>query len=309
MKKRTLFVLSGLLLGAASVGASADARAETAPITLPDADGDDVTDSKDNCPRVKNGEQLDRDGDRVGNACDLTVVVPKKARGSVPSGKARTSAVAIAEIYNFTREPKAFRLQSDSTVIRPGELEGTVQPGEIRTVYADVDARQSASGLQLAANHVIIVAGQASSVIVIVDTTEPPAPRTCSYQISRDSIFVNDGEGGTAPALELPRVETIVEYGAGDEASETWGGDLQSGATYTTDEEVYNADVDVGAVVRHDWEVNATEKDDWDADDRGTGGGTLTFTCTGTGIVDDDATVTLGNASIIVTMKAGWEEN
>lgn len=309
MQKRALFVLSGLLLGAASVVAPGDARAETVPITLPDADGDGVTDSKDNCPRVKNGEQLDRDGDGVGNACDLTVVVPKNARGSVPSGKVRTSAVAVAEIYNFTREPKAFRLQSDSTVIRPGELQGTVEPGEIRTVYADVDARQSASGLQLEAKFVIIVAGQASSVIIIVDTTEPPAPRTCSYQISRDSIFVNNGEGFLDPGLELPSVETIVEYGAGDEASETWGGNLQSGALYTTDEDVYGADVAVGTVVSHDWEVNATETDTADADDHGTGGGTLTFTCTGTGIVDDDATVTLGNASIIVTMKAGWEEN
>jgi hypothetical protein len=258
---------------------------------------------------VKNGEQLDRDGDGVGNACGLTVLVPKKAHGSVPSGKARASAVAVAEIYNFTREPKAFRLQSDSAVIRPGELEGTVQPGEIRTVYADVDARLVPSRRQLMANFVIVVAGQASPVIIIVETTEPPAPGTCSYQISRDSISVNDGEGGTDPGLELTVVDTIVEYGAGLDVNETWNGNLQSGATHSTAEEVYNADVAVGTVVRHDWEVIAEEKDDWDADDHGTGDGTLSFTCTGTGSIDDDATISLGNASIIVTMKAGWEEN
>jgi len=37
----------------------------------PDGDGDGVPDSSDNCPTVPNPEQIDRDGDSQGDACDL----------------------------------------------------------------------------------------------------------------------------------------------------------------------------------------------------------------------------------------------
>jgi hypothetical protein len=311
MKSKSFLILGGVLLGTwwavASVTALAADNGPRASVGR-DADGDGVRDGVDNCPRVKNSEQLDTDRDGIGNACDLTVVLHTAASGTVPSGKLRHSAVAVAEVANFTREPQPFQLQTDSDHIRPEEAEGVVQPGEIHTVYVNVDARQVAPSMRLTANVVIIVNWFSGTVVVVVDTTEPPPPGSCTYRILRDSIFVSDGEGGADPALELTTVETLVDHGAG-EASETYAGDIQSGATYQTDEEIYGATVDVGTVVTHDWEVNATEKDDWDADDHGSGGGTLSFMCSGTGSVDDDATVTLGNAAIIVTVKASWEED
>ncbi|MBA2734138.1 MAG: thrombospondin type 3 repeat-containing protein [Acidobacteria bacterium] len=36
----------------------------------PDADGDDIPDSTDNCPTTFNPDQLDTDADGAGNACD-----------------------------------------------------------------------------------------------------------------------------------------------------------------------------------------------------------------------------------------------
>ena len=39
--------------------------------SLPDTDSDGIPDVSDNCPGVPNSEQLDTDGDGLGNACDL----------------------------------------------------------------------------------------------------------------------------------------------------------------------------------------------------------------------------------------------
>ena len=45
--------------------------ARTFPVPLtPDADGDGIPDPSDNCPLVANPSQSDRDGDRIGDACD-----------------------------------------------------------------------------------------------------------------------------------------------------------------------------------------------------------------------------------------------
>jgi len=41
-----------------------------APAFGADFDGDGLADGVDNCPAVSNADQIDSDGDRVGNACD-----------------------------------------------------------------------------------------------------------------------------------------------------------------------------------------------------------------------------------------------
>jgi hypothetical protein len=45
-------------------------RASETPIALPDADGDGVPDRNDDCPSLANPDQIDTDGDGLGNACD-----------------------------------------------------------------------------------------------------------------------------------------------------------------------------------------------------------------------------------------------
>ena len=48
-----------------------------------DADGDGVSDERDNCPYVPNRDQLDTDGDGVGDACDNCQGIPNKDQSDI----------------------------------------------------------------------------------------------------------------------------------------------------------------------------------------------------------------------------------
>lgn len=52
-----------------SVDAAVDARVDATPVPT-DTDHDGILDENDNCPLVENADQLDFDGDGLGNACD-----------------------------------------------------------------------------------------------------------------------------------------------------------------------------------------------------------------------------------------------
>ena len=64
--------LSGVDTTAAAIATSVTA---TTPCDDPDADGDSLADSEDNCPLVWNPTQADADADGVGDACDNGVIV------------------------------------------------------------------------------------------------------------------------------------------------------------------------------------------------------------------------------------------
>lgn len=127
---------------------------------------------------------------------------------------------------------------------------------------------------------------------------------TCTYSIKRDNIKVIHGEGGFDPALELS-VDTSVQHD-GTSSTNNFSGTIKVGASNATDVTIYTNSVPDGTLVSHDWDVDAIEFDTLSAHDHGTGGGTLVFTCSGTGTSTDSDQVTLGNATIDVQVKATW---
>jgi hypothetical protein len=69
------------------------------PVTiLPDADGDGVADSSDNCPNAANAAQTDTDGDGTGDACDLT---PNGDPPPPPPNAAPSVATAAQDASGF----------------------------------------------------------------------------------------------------------------------------------------------------------------------------------------------------------------
>ena len=72
-------------------GCSAKCETETAPV---DTDGDGITDDKDNCPKVANADQVDWDGNKVGDACqDEDILV---TGGACSAGSRSGSGGALA---------------------------------------------------------------------------------------------------------------------------------------------------------------------------------------------------------------------
>lgn len=269
-----------------------------------DGDGDGVVDRADNCPAARNREQWDRDGDGRGDACDLTLLASRTAADPVPAGSVRRSAIAIADLANFTDQPQAFSIETDSALLRPELAAGVVEPGEIRSLYLDADATGLQPGQQLAGAVRVITPERTHSIDASVPILPAASLATCNYSIKRNYIKVTKGEGGADPALELD-VDVIVYYAA-TSSTENYSGTIKAGATYGTDETIYSTSVNSGTQVTHDWDVEATEFDTWDADDHGDGGGQLTFTCSGTGTLTDSDSVSLGNAIINVGVRADW---
>jgi hypothetical protein len=69
-----------------------------------DTDDDGVIDSQDNCPTVSNQDQLDSDGDGVGDACEEPIPSPEFPSQVIPVA-ACIAMGAFAALFHLQKKP------------------------------------------------------------------------------------------------------------------------------------------------------------------------------------------------------------
>ena len=115
-----------------------------------DTDNDGIDNLSDNCPTVFNPNQLDWDGNGIGDACDEPVPMPEDAKGELKADKAGSS-VAFAGDFNGDG-------YGDYVVGSPGANKGSgkavVMSGKDGSILASVEgtAAKYAMGFAVAGN-------------------------------------------------------------------------------------------------------------------------------------------------------------
>ena len=193
----------------------------------PDPDGDSITSTVDNCPTASNGDQVDADGDGVGDACDLCpdgvspVVNVGPAGGLICADRKR---VAL-------RVPPGAVSQNVTISIAPSNVLPTKSGLVAGTVY-DFDPHgltfATPATLTIAYDQNQVPAGINESSLVILSSTHGAEPLTDQPWEERPSSvdpianrvtgtilhFSHDGIG--PPVVRVQMSETEVDMLVGD---------------------------------------------------------------------------------------------
>ncbi len=274
-----------------------------------DTDADGLADSADNCPVVSNPTQSDEDGNGLGDACDLVVRMQSDLSDRVLAGRINRAALAVAEVVNHTDQPQAFLLWTEGEGMSAELSEGIIEPGELKVLYVDVDAREQVAGSALVgAAHLMVGDRDLASLDLVSAVLPPPPPATCTYSFKRDYVQAISGEGGTDPALELDGyVKTRVVTPSGSTYSNTYtNSNMKAGTTNNSDVVLTTQSVTSGTVVTLNWDAEVRERDTTSADDIGADGEGLTFTCSSTGSVAYGSVVIDVGGSVGVGVKVTW---
>ena len=126
-----------------------------APGAVLDGDGDGVADGADNCPAVANADQADRDGDKIGNACEL---LPP---GDVPPVAGQTTIVRELSGEVFVKLPagsaaarSAARRSARAPIAQTSQISGFVPLKGVASVPvgSTIDSRKGRLAVTAAAD-------------------------------------------------------------------------------------------------------------------------------------------------------------
>ncbi len=147
-----------------------------------DTDGDGVLDPRDDCPTIPNANQLDRDSDGVGDACDCAA----DDGGAFISPKEIDHLVALADGVSFGWCSAVAGLGTSYDVVT----------GCIDTLPVDIDPCQFCLGTYLTGP-------------IVQDATVPPSP-TGYWYLARARNFCGTGTYGFEGRRGVPTVERIT---------------------------------------------------------------------------------------------------
>jgi len=248
-----------------------------------DADGDRVPNRRDNCPKAFNPEQLDRNQDGKGDACDAWF----EPYGETLDGE---TAIIKARLKRERRFVLGSFTNNTDTAIRIGgetQTDGlfvdnlTVAPGERALVNAGFSPEVKIPQ-QLRTQVSLMFAGRwANLIIIIVGGGEDPEPETCEIDLTMFQVRVTEGQGFAEGKLEL-RITGIADGSTEVWPSSTGYDQLADGGPWETIDEyittiiLNEGDVRTVSVTADILEIDAGFLG---ADDYGTASGNIEITC------------------------------
>ncbi|HEY8206533.1 MAG TPA: thrombospondin type 3 repeat-containing protein, partial [Myxococcaceae bacterium] len=252
-----------------------------------DADNDGVPDWRDNCPLKPNPEQLDRDQDGRGNACDFSFVPfgPRHITIGASSRQART--VPLAVLRNAGQESAVVSASSDKAWLQIAQ-QGEVPAGSSPVLLGNLQPANLPLGTSAAKVALSVVEGGTISSVTIniyIDLVLVE-PETCEWTVQLEKARVTDGQGLGEGQLELNIQGRTVTGNGTDYAfypSANGTDQFDPGGPWTLmNEQITSIEMNVSdpplAVPVY---VDLEEDDSWfnGADDTGSGSTSLTIDC------------------------------
>lgn len=182
-----------------------------------DTDGDGVADGTDNCPGVKNADQADGDGDKIGDACDCA---PNDAQVAayklvdddlsadhgafaVPPSFPAADWTYTGGMYEQTRLASTSPTPSDATLATVGgPLEDVYV--EVKGISSQITASQPVDVREMSILTGAVVTGNALAAkgcTMIVPASGTPTISVTSFEGSNDAITSTNVQSGDRPRV------------------------------------------------------------------------------------------------------------
>ncbi|MFN8641228.1 MAG: hypothetical protein U0802_06045 [Candidatus Binatia bacterium] len=223
---------SSAICDAAETCSGVDAACPADTGTLGDGDGDGICDPGDNCPAVANADQVDGDGDLLGDACDpctgsgdLRDALLQVRKLDTPGGDDRltlrgalTLSLPIAPPLDPVAKGLRLLIQTGASpavdvTLPPGAYSSATQSGWKRNASATKWSYRHPTGVQGVTRAGVKLRDAASGLVTLTvsgrDGTYPVTPLPPTVTVVLDPPFAASGQcaqlsfAGPAPACRL----------------------------------------------------------------------------------------------------------